>query len=76
MDRITSLGLDINELEKKVELSLKACPEDTVELTNLSESAYDMLKNFFCVNYEVRGIINILNIKDEGPNYTLHIRKK
>lgn len=79
MDRITDLSLDTNELEKKVKLFLKMHPRDTVELTDLSEFAYDSLKDFFGVNYEVKGIINILNTKDKKdkrPNYTLHIRRK
>lgn len=76
MGRITALSLDTNELEKKVKLILRVHPEDTVELTDLSELAYDSLKNFFCRDYEVNGIINILNTKDKRVNYTLHIKRK
>ncbi len=76
MGSITDLGLNVNELEKKVEATLRMYPGDIVELTDLSELAYDTLKKDFSGNYEVRGIINVLSSGDKRTNYILHIRKQ
>ncbi len=70
-------NIDLNELELKVK---KILDNDllgtTVELSDLSETAYTQLANRFLKNYEVKGIINIVKMETEDRTYILHIRKK
>jgi len=70
-------NIDLNELELKVK---KILDNDllgtTVELSDLSETAYMQLANRFLKNYEVKGIINIVKMETEDRTYILHIRKK
>ena len=78
VSRITEAeaGLSIDKLEKKVLSFLRLYPIDTIELTNLSETAYDLLKKHFDERYTVEGIITILRTESNEINYTLHITKK
>ena len=81
MDRITESSLDINKLEKKIESTLMMHPQAVVELTDLSETAFESLKKYFesknhGEKYYICGLINVLNIEDERTNYTLHIRRR
>ena len=78
MERITEAeaGLNIDKLEKKVSSFLSLYPTDTIELTDLSETAYDLLKKYFGEGYVTEGIINVLRTEGNEINYTLHIKRK
>jgi len=70
-------NIDLNELEREVKEILDNSSLDiTVELSDLSETAYTQLANKFLENYEVQGTINIVRIQTKERNYILHIRKK
>lgn len=73
------MGSDVSyeELEDKVVRVLEENPHITVELSNLSRGPYERLTGIFEVNYDVRGIINILNVGDGNrENYALHVRRR
>jgi len=70
--------IDYNELEQEVKNILDDGDNDiTVELSNLSERTYVRLKNKFCEDYQVRGTVNILRIREPEnigkKDYTLYI---
>ncbi len=70
--------IDYNELEQEVKNILDNGGNDiTVELSNLSERTYGTLKDKFSEDYVVRGIVNILRIRESEEvgkkDYALHI---
>jgi len=70
-------NIDLNELEREVkEILDNGSLNITVELSDLSETAYMQLTNRFLENYKVQGIINIVRRQTKERNYILHIRKK
>ena len=70
------VDVSISKLEKDIKQILDSNPQDTVELRDLSESAYMQFKTRLEENYHIRGIINILRVGGTDKTYTLHIRRK
>ena len=68
--------VDINDLEQEVLKTLDENPNDTVELIDLRENTYNLLKKRFNENYDVGGIITIFNTSSEKRRYTLHLRRR
>ena len=68
--------ISLPELEAIVKDTLKQHPNDTVELSDLSELTYRQLRERFGEYCEVRGIINILRKENGNGNdkqYVLHV---
>ena len=59
------IPLSLDQLEKRVKKTLTSNPQDTIEVSNISEDYYNKLKEIFNSGYEVKWI-----------NYIIHIRKK
>ena len=70
-------SVDLNQLELTVKQELEKIRNITVEISDLSESAYRTLVGIFEEDYEVCGIVNVFGIDEDNKKgkYTLHISR-
>jgi len=65
------------ELEERVAGILENDPNITIGLSDLSRGSYERLTGILKVNYDVQGMVNILNVRSEDrENYIIHVRRR